>query len=196
MKRNAVLTLFTALLLAGCAGNILNGDSNKYEGDFSIEVEDFTFTNQDGEDLSKSELDGKFWVADMIFTNCDTICPSMTANMARLQGLLEEENIDAELVSFSVDPTNDSPEILKEYIEERGGTFDNWNALTGYTDEEIKQFANNSFKAFVENPDNSDQVAHVNSFYLVSPDGNAIKRYDGSKADNMQKIVEDIQSMN
>ncbi|QGH34362.1 SCO family protein [Gracilibacillus salitolerans] len=196
MKRNAVLILFMALLLAGCAGNILNGDSNKYEGDFSIEVEDFTFTNQDGEDLSKSELDGKFWVADMIFTNCDTICPSMTANMARLQGLLEEENIDAELVSFSVDPTNDSPEILKEYIEERGGTFDNWNALTGYTDEEIKQFANNSFKAFVENPDNSDQVAHVNSFYLVSPDGNAIKRYDGSKADNMQKIVEDIQSMN
>ncbi|WP_018932833.1 SCO family protein [Gracilibacillus lacisalsi] len=190
MKRNVILMIFIALIIAGCA------DSNKYEGDFSIEVEDFTFTNQDGDDFSKSDLDGKFWVANMIFTNCDSICPSMTANMARLQGLLEEENIDAELVSFSVDPTNDSPEILKEYIEERGGTLDNWHALTGYTDEDISQFASNSFQAFVENPDNSDQVAHVNSFYLVTPDGNAIKKYRGDKADNMQKIVEDIQAMN
>ncbi|SFM01312.1 protein SCO1/2 [Gracilibacillus orientalis] len=196
MKFNALMMLFIALFLAGCSGNILNGDSNKYEGDFSYEVEDFTFTNQDGEELSKSELDGEFWIADMIFTNCETVCPSMTANMARLQGLLEEENIDAELVSFSVDPTNDSPEILKQYIEDRGGTFDNWNALTGYSDEDIKEFVNKSFKELVENPDNSDQVLHGTRFYLVSPDGNAIYRYNGQKADNMQKIVEDIQSMN
>ncbi|MGN8645178.1 SCO family protein [Gracilibacillus sp. HCP3S3_G5_1] len=190
MKYKVIWIVLAALFVVGCS------DNEQYEGDFSYEVEDFTFTNQDGEELSKSELDGKFWVANMIFTNCETICPPMTANMARLQGLLAEENIDAELVSFSVDPTNDSPEILKDYIEQRGGTFDNWHALTGYTDEEIKQFAQNSFKAFVENPDNSDQVVHVKTFYLVSPDGNAIKGYDGEKADNMQKIVEDIQSMN
>ncbi|MGP4040461.1 SCO family protein [Gracilibacillus sp. D59] len=197
MKLNTVLMLFIVFLLAGCSGNILSGDSsNEYEGDFSYEVKDFTFTNQDGEKLSKSDLDGKFWIADMIFTNCETVCPPMTANMARLQSLLEEENIDAELVSFSVDPTNDTPEILKKYIKERGGTFDNWHALTGYTDEEIKEFVNKSFKELVENPENSDQVIHGTSFYLVSPDGNAIKRYNGQKADNMQKIVEDIKSMN
>jgi protein SCO1 len=59
MKRNAILMIFVALILAGCAG------SNKYEGDFSFEVEDFTFTNQDGEDFSKSELDGKFCEHDI-----------------------------------------------------------------------------------------------------------------------------------
>ncbi|WP_058306962.1 SCO family protein [Gracilibacillus massiliensis] len=186
------------IIITACGGNNILGEnnSNNNGNEFSYEVEDFTFTNQDGEDFSKNELDGKYWIADMIFTNCETICPPMTANMARLQGLLEEENIDAELVSFSVDPDNDSPEVLKEYIKQRGGTFDNWHALTGYSNDEIKSFAQNSFKAFVEKPDNEDQVIHVKTFYLVTPDGNAIKGYNGEKADNMKKIVEDIKAMN
>ncbi|UOQ85427.1 SCO family protein [Gracilibacillus salinarum] len=188
MKKTLLVSLALLFILVGCG--------NKYEGDFSYEVQNFTFTDQDGESFSKSDLEGKFWIADMIFTNCETVCPPMTANMARLQKQLDDAGIDAELVSFSVDPTNDSPEVLKDYISERGGTFDNWHALTGYTDDEIKSFTENSFKAFVENPENDDQVIHSTTFYLVSPDGNAIKGYNGQKADNMKKIVEDIQSMN
>lgn len=199
MLRNAWFVLLFIMFLTACGGNNILGNNNQNTNkveEFSYEVEDFTFTNQDGEEFSKSVLEGKFWIADMIFTNCETVCPPMTANMARLQRMLEEENIDAELVSFSVDPTNDSPEILKDYIEKRGGTFDNWNALTGYSDDEIKSFAINSFKAFIEKPENNDQVIHVKTFYLVTPDGKAIKRYDGEKADNMEKIVEDIKAMN
>ncbi|SHM88830.1 SCO family protein [Gracilibacillus kekensis] len=198
MLKKVWIALPFIIILTACGGNNILGENNQSnnENEFSYEVEDFTFTNQDGEEFSKSELDGKYWIANMIFTNCETICPPMTANMARLQGLLEEENMDAELVSFSVDPDNDSPKVLREYIEQRGGTFDNWHALTGYSNEEIKSFAQNSFKAFVEKPENSDQVIHVKTFYLVSPEGNAIKGYNGEKADNMKKIVEDIKSLN
>ncbi|MDX8044865.1 SCO family protein [Gracilibacillus sp. S3-1-1] len=189
MAYKLITSIFVVLILTSCG-------TEKYSGDFSYQVEDFSYTSQAGETLSKSDLDGQFWIANMIFTNCTSICPPMTANMARLQGLLDDAGIDAQLVSFSVDPTNDTPEILQEYIEERGGNFDNWHALTGYSDDDIKQFANQSFKAFVENPDNSDQVIHVSKFYLVSPEGNTIKSYDGEKAADMTKIVEDIQAMN
>ncbi|KAB8138859.1 redoxin domain-containing protein [Gracilibacillus oryzae] len=203
--KSILLLLITALALTACGtasdGNNASGKSEEtkgtqYKGDFEIEVQDFTFTNQEGEEFSKKQLDGKFWVANMVFTNCTTVCPAMTANMSRLQQQLADAGVEAELVSFSVDPANDTPELLKQYAEDRGATFENWNLLTGYNDEEIKQFASKSFKALVENPENSDQVIHQTTFYLVTPDGYAIKGYNGTKADNMKQIVEDIKAMN
>ncbi|MRH41871.1 redoxin domain-containing protein [Aquibacillus halophilus] len=173
----------------------LSACGSNYEGEFSFEVQEFEFMNQEGQMFSSNELEDKFWVANMIFTNCDTVCPPMTANMVRLQDKFQEEDLDVELVSFSVDPQNDTPEVLKQYSEERGADFDNWNLLTGYELQVIKEFAIKSFKAPVEKLDDSNQMLHTNRFYLVSPDGNAIKRYDGTKADEMDQIVEDIKQM-
>src|SRR5699024_5128054 len=91
---------------------------DQYNGDFSYEVQDFTFTNQDGEKVSKSDLEGEFWVADFIFTNCTTVCPPMTSNMANLQDQLKEAGLeDVRLVSFSVDPERD---IGRASCRERG----------------------------------------------------------------------------
>ncbi|SDJ75774.1 SCO family protein [Sediminibacillus albus] len=187
-KAVALFSVLIALVLTGCGP--------KYEGDFSYEVEPFEFTNQDGETVTKEDLEGKFWVADMIFTNCETVCPPMTANMARLQDKLQKAGLDVHLISFSIDPENDSPEALKQYSKERGGEFDNWDLLTGYQFEDIKKFAVNSFKALVQDLDESDQFLHATSFYLVSPEGKAIKKYDGTKAAEMDTIVEDIKKMN
>ena len=189
MKKTLTCLFFVVILL-------LSSCSSGVDEHFSIEVQDFEYTNQDGNNFSKSELDGKVWIASMIFTNCTTVCPPMTANKVRLQQALEEADVEAELVSFSVDPTVDTPEMLKQYITERGGTFDNWHALTGYSDEEIKDFAAKSFKTMVMKPDNTDQVIHTTSFYLVDKEGNAIKGYNGEKADEMDKIVEDVKKLN
>lgn len=183
------LLLCLLLFLAAC------GD--QYNGDFKYEVQDFTFTNQDGEEVSKSDLDGKFWVVDFIFTNCSTVCPPMTSNMADLQDQLKEAGLQDEvnLVSFSVDPERDNPETLKAYAEARGGTFENWDLLTGYEFDTIKEFSIQSFKSAVEQLPDSDQIMHGTSFFIVTPEGNAIKNYDGRKAANMEKIVEDIKDM-
>ncbi|MBM7572208.1 SCO family protein [Aquibacillus albus] len=174
---------------------ILSACGPKYEGEFSFDVQPFEFINQDEEMVNSEELEGKFWVADMIFTNCETVCPPMTANMARLQEMLKEENLDVELVSFSVDPDNDTPEMLKQYALDRGGELDNWNLFTGYEFEEMKEFAVKSFKAPVDKIADSDQMIHTVYFYLVSPEGNAINRYDGRKMDEIEKIVDDIKDM-
>src|SRR5690625_1886155 len=121
----------------------------------------------------------------------------MTSNMVNLQQELEEENIDnVELVSFSVDPDNDTPEVLTEYAEEHGADLSNWTFLTGYDFETIKDLSVGSFKSLVAPPpEGDDQVTHGTGFFLVNPDGEVIKNYDGKEVDEMDQIVEDLKNL-
>ncbi|GAB4072253.1 cytochrome c oxidase assembly accessory protein ScuA [Barrientosiimonas marina] len=185
--------IFPLLLFIG----LLSACGEQYDGDFSYKVRDFTFTNQDGKEVDKSDLEGKFWIADFIFTNCTSVCPPMTANMASLQDQLKDAGLqdDVQLVSFSVDPEHDTPEALKEYAQQRGGTTDNWDLLTGYDFDTIKKFSVKSFKSILEKLPDSNQFMHGTSFYIVTPEGEAIKSYNGKKASNMEKIVADIKDM-
>src|SRR5690554_3570292 len=119
------LMLSLVLFLVACG-------EKEIEPNMSGDIADFEFTTQDNEKLSLEDLNGEWWIADFIFTNCTTICLPMTSNMAKLQKELKEEELDAQLISFSVDPDYDSPEILKEYAEEYGADLSNWSFLTGY----------------------------------------------------------------
>ncbi|SHG24496.1 SCO family protein [Ornithinibacillus halophilus] len=182
--------LLLTLILAACGP--------KYEGDFSYEIQDFTFTNQDGEEVSKSDFEDKFWIVDFIYTTCDTECPQMTYNKQKIESALNDAGInDVEFVSFSVDPETDTPEVLKEYGEARNITFDNWTFLTGYDFETIQNIAEESFKTRVEQYPDDDALLHGVSFYLVSPEGNAIKSYNGYilQKEQIDQIVDDIKSM-
>ncbi|WP_164669198.1 SCO family protein [Virgibacillus doumboii] len=175
---------------------LLSACGNTYEGDFSYDVKKFTFTNQNGETISKEDMAGKFWIADFIFTNCTTVCPPMTSNMVYLQGKLKKAGLeDVQLLSFSIDPKRDTHEKMKTYVKNRGGTLDNWHLFTGYEFEKIKEFSIKSFKAPVDKIADSDQFIHSTGFYLVSPEGNAIKQYNGNDKSEMKKIVQDIKDM-
>ncbi|WP_255783458.1 SCO family protein [Oceanobacillus alkalisoli] len=157
------------------------------------EVADFSFTTQANETLSLDDLRGEWWIADFIFTNCTTVCLPMTTNMADLQSKLKEEDLDVQLVSFSVDPDYDSPEVLIEYAKEYDADFNNWSFLTGYDFETIKELSMNSFRSVVEQAaPGDDQVTHGTSFFLVNPDGEIIKRYSGVDNNEMDLIVEDL----
>lgn len=175
---------------------ILTGCGDKYEGTLSWEVNDFSFTDQDGEKVSQNSLIGKFWVADFIFTNCETVCPPMTANMARLQNKLKEAGLDdVELVSFSIDPERDTKAALKEFGKAHGASFDNWHFLTGYKFRTIKELSIKSFKSPIEAIEEGKQYMHGTSFFLISPEGNVIERYKGTKTKAMDKIVKDIKKL-
>ncbi|MBY7143790.1 SCO family protein [Virgibacillus sp. NKC19-3] len=189
MKRFQILLLGSLVLfLAACGEDI--------ETNMSEDVADFEFTTQDNEALSSDDLDGEWWVADFVFTNCTTVCLTMTPNMSRLQSSLEEEGIDAQLVSFSVDPDYDTPEVLKEYADEYDADLSNWSFLTGYDFETIKEFSITSFRSMVaEPPSDSDQVTHGTSFFLINPEGEVIKQYDGLDVNVVDLIVEDLQAV-
>jgi len=182
--------VFFVLILSAC------GDKLPIETDMSENVADFTFTNQDNETVARDDLSGTWWLADFVFTNCETVCLPMTSNMAQLQGNLAEEDIAIQFVSFSVDPDYDKPEVLKEYGEEYGVSFENWDFLTGYDFETARELSIKSFRAPLQAPSyGSDQVTHDTRFFLVDPEGNVVKGYDGVNNESIQEIIDDLLSL-
>lgn len=187
-KLAAVIGLFT-IILAAC------GQSG-IENALNYDVGDFNYTNQDNQAVGLSDLEGKVWIADFIFTSCETVCPPMTYNMSQLQDKVKEEGIEnVEFVSFSVDPTVDSPEALKDFANNYEIDFSNWHFLTGYTQEEIESFAVDSFKSLVKKPKNDDQVIHQTSIYLVDQNGVVMKDYDGVSDVPYEEIIADIKKI-
>lgn len=185
MKKIVKITVsfFIVLLLTSCGEGI--------KDPLNWELTNFSAKTEEGKDINLADLKGKVWVADFIFTNCATVCPPMTANMTKLQGMLKEQELDVEIVSFSVDPTVDTPEKLKEYVLKFNGDLSNWHLLTGYSQEFIEKYALKNFKTIVKKPDTDNQVIHGTSFFLIDKDGNVVKNYDGITVP-YDEIVKDI----
>lgn len=184
-----LLTAFCLLVLAGCSSG------SKLRNPLNWDVQSFQYINQNGEKFGSKDLKGKVWVADLVFTNCQTVCPPMTANLAKLQKLAKEEKLDVQFVSFSVDPEVDKPEKLKEFVQKFTDDTKNWNLLTGYSQDDIEKFAKDNFKTLVDKPDNQDQVIHGTKFYLVDQNGKVMKEYSGMKNTPYDDILRDIRRL-
>ncbi|WP_077302089.1 SCO family protein [Virgibacillus pantothenticus] len=190
-KYIGVAFLALAVFLTACGGS-----EEKIDPNMSEEVNDFTFTTQDNEKLSLEDLKGEYWIADFIFTNCTSVCLPMTSNLAKLQQKTADEDMDIQFVSFSVDPEYDTPEVLKEYAKEYQANLDNWTFVTGYDFETIKEFSIKSFKSMVAPPpEGNDQVTHGTSFFLINPEGEVIKKYNGVLADSIDTIFDDLKEL-
>lgn len=186
------------LFITACGADSLQGGQEEQQDNQGLynHVGNFEATTQSGEDFNVADLEGQWWIADFIFTNCTTVCIPMTANMEKLQGMLEEEGLDdVQLVSFSVDPDRDTPEVLTEYAEDNGANLDRWTFLTGYEFETIESYSIDTFKNWVALPqDGSDQIEHMTRFFLVNPDGYIESHYSGTDAEEMEDIVNNIKS--
>lgn len=186
------------LIFLGIISIILAACGEKVEPTMDSEVIDFSAINQDEEEVSNEDLAGNWWVANFVFTNCTTTCPPMTANMSSLQDTLEEKGLNdkVNLVSFSVDPENDTPEALTDFAGDHGVDFNNWSFLTGYDFEDIQNLSVESFKSPVDPPlPDDDQVGHGTRFFLVDPDGNVYKNYQGIEAKAMDELAEDLEKL-
>ena len=93
-------------------------------------VVDFELIESSGDPVTLASLQGTIWIADFIFTSCAGPCPQMTRRMADIQEHLGEQE-DIRLVSISVDPDRDSPEVLRQYAEKYGARPERWWFLTG-----------------------------------------------------------------
>ncbi|WP_147533681.1 SCO family protein [Bacillus marasmi] len=184
-----VIVIILSIIISACGQNEIKNAKN-------WPVKDFTYTDQEGKSFGLSDLKGKVWVSDFIFTSCADVCLPMTANMAKLQQMLKDEGIeDVELVSFSVDPAVDTPDRLKMFADNFNADYSNWHFLTGYTQEEIEQKALKDFKAVVKKPENEDQVIHGIDFYLMDQDGKIVAYYDGLDEIPYKQIIKDIKTL-
>ncbi|WP_373893770.1 SCO family protein [Virgibacillus sp. CBA3643] len=184
-KHLLILTIFIFL------GMLLSACGNKIEKNMSEPMAEFSFTTQDEYIISLDDLKDEWWITYFSYTNCRTVCPRTTANMVDVQSELKEDNLHPKIISFNVDPANDTPKDLKEYAEEYGVDLSTWDFLTGYDFETIQEISKNSFHAVLE-AGAADQMAHSYMFYLVNPEGEVVKKYDGMSMDELDTLIEDV----
>jgi cytochrome oxidase Cu insertion factor (SCO1/SenC/PrrC family) len=92
---------------------------------------EFSLVASSGRPFSQTNVAGEIWIADFVFTHCPGLCPMLSAQMAKVQGALVKQGITAQLVSFSVDPANDTPEALRAYAERFHADATRWRFVTG-----------------------------------------------------------------
>jgi len=163
-------------------------------------IADFAFTNQNGKVITQKDYENTVYVADFFFTTCPTICPKMTDNMVWLQNQLKN-NPEVKLLSFSVTPDIDTPEVLKKYAIEKGVDNSRWNLVTG-NKKDIYYLARKSYLAVkTGKPEELYDMVHTENFILVDKNKRIRGFYDGTNLDqptndpktkNMKQLLEDI----
>ncbi|MEI2739171.1 MAG: SCO family protein [Chitinophagaceae bacterium] len=159
-------------------------------------VQPFSFTNQDGKQVTKDDVAGKVYVAEYFFTHCDGICPTMNNNM-RL--VYEEFKSDTNflILSHTCDPDRDSVAQMKYYADSMKVDTKRWIFLTGRKDS-LYNTARVSYT--IDDPANSlknidDQFIHSQFWALVDKKGNVKKIYDGLKESEVNSLISAAQRL-
>ena len=152
-------------------------------------IPQFEFTNIDGNTVTLDNLKGKVWVADFIFTTCTMACPMMTGNMNIVHKKFKK-NDNVRLVSISVYPEFDTPEVLKNYASQYDADTEKWLFLTGKEDA-VKDIIRDGFKI----GDYEDIIFHSEKFALVDKKGIIRAYYNGMKSEDMKQLKKDINAL-
>jgi protein SCO1 len=154
-------------------------------------ITDFKLTNQNGKTITQKDYEGKIYVADFFFTTCGSICPKMTTNLAEIQKEFLH-NPKVMLLSHSVLPDIDDVPVLKGYAKLNGVNDSKWNLVTG-DKKEIYALARKSYLAVKQGkPNELYDMVHTENFVLIDSKKRVRGFYDGTKKENIEKLIEDI----
>lgn len=157
-------------------------------------IADFSLINQNGKTITEKDYEDKIYVADFFFTRCESICPVMTNNMAKVQEEFKNDNAIM-FISHSVTPEMDSIPVLREYADMKGVIDGKWNITTG-DKKHIYNLARKSYFAVLDEGDGGDQdFIHTENFILVDKKRQIRGYYDGTNDEEMKELVEDIKTL-
>jgi protein SCO1/2 len=152
-------------------------------------VPEFVLVNQDAQNFGSAQLRGKIWIADFIYTTCPGPCPMLSSRMSELQKPFEKT--DVHLVSFSVDPAKDTPQVLRGYAEKLQAEPGRWDFLTG-PPSTIYNLSRNGFKLAVSDGSEEKGIpVHSTRMILVDRHGAIRGYYDVTEPDALTKLVAD-----
>jgi protein SCO1/2 len=204
---------FLILVLAGvtmlAARGWLSGRAPLLEGRAAPlptlgEVPPFALVERSGRPLTRDGLRGSVWIADFVFTRCSGSCPMMASAMSRLQVALEDAP-RVRLVSVSVDPEYDTPEVLREYAQGVAADSARWLWATGEK-EAIFRLSREGFRLGIgeegaEAADSgagavaADEILHSQSLVLVDAAGRIRGYYDGMDEAAVGRLIEDARRL-
>ena len=156
---------------------------------------EFSLQDHTGHPVTLAGIKGRIWVADFIFTRCGGACPAMTARMSRLRREVPDE---VAFVSFTVDPANDTPEVLARYAANFKDDA-RWRFVTG-PQKDLYSLSTQGFKlAAMEVPvaqqrpgEGDGPFLHSAKFVVVDGRGDIRGYYDSTDEDEVKKLVADI----
>ncbi|THD69579.1 redoxin domain-containing protein [Robertkochia marina] len=168
------------------------------------EVPEFSFINQHGDTITNADYKGKVYVVEFFFTTCPTICLVMTSNTVKLQRAFKDRD-NFGVASISINPENDTPEVLTKYAETYGITHPNWHLLTGDL-QDVMALSNTGFNLYAGvNPNVEGGFEHSGMFALIDGEGrirsrtdqfgNPIFYYDGTTDEGVSLIEQDIRTL-
>lgn len=161
----------------------------------------FELTNQDNVKISNEKYKGKVYVLEFFFTTCPSICPKMNMSMLEIEKTFFG-NPNFGIVSITIDPAHDTPQVLKDHRKLLGVKSSNWNFLTG-DKATIMDLSNKGFNLYAgENAKVNGGFEHSGLFALIDKEGNIrcrkdefgnpILYYDGLDKKGVRDIQEDI----
>lgn len=152
-------------------------------------VPNFQLVNQNGQSFGSAQLAGKIWIADFVYTTCPGPCPMISSRMSELQKPLERT--DVHLVSVSVDPEKDTPEVLRGYAERLHAQPGRWDFLTG-PKSTIYDLSRNGFKLAIDDGSAEEGIpVHSTRMILVDRRGTIRGYYDALAPDAVTKLLAD-----
>jgi protein SCO1/2 len=182
------IAIVALVALAACERKPSVPGQKEYKGDLTVmgDVPAFDFLSSDGTPVTNADLKGKVWVASFIYTSCTSHCPIITAAAAKLQETFAREP-GVRLVSFTVDPTYDTTEVLARFARDRDAEPGKWIFLWNRR-ERIKALVHDGFVL----PWDDEGVNHSLHMVLVDQEGR-IRGYfdaqDGARMDALAKCI-------
>jgi protein SCO1/2 len=149
----------------------------------------FQLTAQSGQPFDSKSLEGDIWVADFIFTTCPGPCPRMSAQMRGVQSAVAAMP-DVKLVSFTVDPKNDTPTALAAYATRYRAEPGRWFFLTG-SQPALETLCRNGFKL----GDVDGTLVHSTRFVLLDRHSRVRGLYSTSEDGAVPKLLHDIRTL-
>jgi protein SCO1/2 len=157
-------------------------------------IPSFSFLNQDSSIVTDKDFDGKIYVADFFFTSCTSICPIMHRNMLKVYEKFKG-NQEVKLLSHSIDAKYDLPSRLKKYADKLGVKGIQWEFVHGSRDSVYGIAEKNYLVSVAQDNKTEGGFIHQGWFVLVDKDKRLRGAYDGTQADQVDQLIEDMQTL-
>lgn len=155
-------------------------------------IPSFSFVNQSGRRVTQENYKGKIYIADFIFTTCPSICPVMTGHMKNVQEYFKNTP-DVKILSHSIDPEYDTPEVLLKYALDKGADTSMWTFVTGDRDS-IYTICEKGYMAFAKEDKKAEGgYIHSGFFVLIDRKGHIRGAYDGTDEGKVEDMIADIE---
>lgn len=154
-------------------------------------IPDFSFTNQEGQTVTQSDFKNKVYVADFFFVTCPTICPIMKKNMLTVYKEFKD-NPDVKILSHTIDPEHDTPDVLKKYASDLGVTGSMWQFVTGDREKIYDIGQKHYMVSAMEDSSQAGGYIHSGAFVLIDKDRHIRGMYDGTTEEGTKNLKEDL----